>query len=131
VWLCLVVAVQIQSQGVRRIQQPQRRQIMGKQVPFLIGLVISLTMTSTAFAQGPIQPQHTAPYWQVSYWNNPTLSGPPVVQRSEAHLDSHWGNGSPAPGVPADRFSARWTRYIDVAPGNYRFTATADDGIRV
>jgi hypothetical protein len=59
------------------------------------------------------------------------LSGPPVVQRSEAHLDNHWGNGSPVPGVTADRFSARWTRYIDVAPGLYRFTATADDGIRV
>ncbi|UCC87113.1 MAG: SH3 domain-containing protein [Anaerolineales bacterium] len=104
---------------------------MSKQVSLLIGLVIALTMTSTAFAQEPILPQHSAPYWQVSYWNNPTLSGPPVVQHSETHLDHDWGNGSPAPGVTADRFSARWTRYIDVAPGTYRFTATADDGIRV
>jgi hypothetical protein len=105
---------------------------MFKYVHFLIGLVITLLMTSTALAQeGPITPQHTDPTWQVAYWNNTTLSGPPVLQFSETHLDHNWGTGFPAPGVNADQFSARWLRYIDVTPGNYRITVTADDGIRL
>ena len=84
---------------------------------------------SSTFAQGPA-PQHTDPLWQVSYWNNKTLSGTPIVQTTERNLDWSWGHAGPA-NVPADNFSARWTKYIDVATGSYRFTATADDGIRV
>jgi hypothetical protein len=59
------------------------------------------------------------------------LSSPPVLQRAEPHLDHNWGQGSPAPEVQPDRFSARWSRYLDLAPGTYRFTATCDDGLRV
>lgn len=103
---------------------------MFKKRYFLIGLVIALGVTGTALAQGP-QPQHTDPHWQVWYWNNTALSGPPALHRSETHLDHSWGAGSPAPGVNADQFSARWTRYIDVAPGMYRFTVSTDDGMRV
>jgi hypothetical protein len=83
-----------------------------------------------AYAQGPVA-QHSDPFWQVSYWNNMTLSGAPVVQGAEAHLDWDWGSRSPHASVNADHFSARWTRYIDVTTGTYRFTATSDDGIRV
>jgi hypothetical protein len=97
----------------------------------LMGVIIALAMTGTAWAQGPIGPQHSDPGWQAAYWNNTALSGPPALQRAEGNLDYDWGTGSPAPGVNADQFSARWTRYIDVAPGTYRFTVTADDGIRL
>jgi hypothetical protein len=104
---------------------------MIKRMSFLIALVIALAMAGTAWAQGPIGPQHSDPGWQAMYWNNTGLSGPPVLQRAEGNLDYDWGTGSPAPGVNADQFSARWTRYIDVTPGTYRFTVTADDGIRL
>ena len=60
-----------------------------------------------------------------------SLSGQPTLQRSESELNFDWGTGSPAPSIWHDRFSARWTRYIDMTPGVYRFTATSDDGIRV
>jgi hypothetical protein len=60
-----------------------------------------------------------------------TLSGPAVLQRLEPNLDYHLGGGSPGPSVSTDHFSARWTRYIEVRPGTYRFTATSDDGMRV
>jgi hypothetical protein len=33
--------------------------------------------------------------------------------------------------VYADGFSARWTRYLELAAGIYRSTATSDDGLRV
>jgi hypothetical protein len=104
---------------------------MFKKVRFLIGLVLVLAMTNTALAQEPVTPQHSDPTWRASYWNNTSLSGTPALQRSETSLDHDWGNGSPHPDVVSDGFSARWTRYIDVEPGLYRFSATSDDGIRV
>jgi hypothetical protein len=92
-----------------------------------------LALSSTAFAQGsqPPVPQHSEATWQAAYWNNTTLTGTPVKQQSESAINYDWGNGAPAPGINADGFSARWTRYIDEPAGTYRFTAVSDDGIRV
>jgi hypothetical protein len=92
---------------------------------------VLLLANMMALAQGPVEPQHSDPTWQAVYWNNTFLSGSSVLQRSEAAIDYDWGNGSPDSSVNPDRFSARWSRYIDVPPGLYRFTATSDDGIRV
>ena len=91
-----------------------------------------IVATPTPIAEpGPPQLKHTAPFWEVSYWNNLSLSGEPVMMGTDVNLDHDWGTGSPHSTVSADRFSARWQRYIDVAAGTYRFTATSDDGIRV
>lgn len=103
---------------------------MIKHVRFLIGLVMAFLITGTALAQD-ITPQHTDPTWQATYWNNPGLSGPPVLQRPETNLDYNWGTGSPAPGINNDQFSVRYLRYVDVSPGDYQIIATSDDGIRV
>ncbi len=96
----------------------------------LISLFVLLLSSSVVSAQGP-SPQHSDPTWQAFYWNNMALSGSPVLQRSEPNLDHNWGTGSPDPAVQADGFSARWTRYLYLAAGTYRFTATSDDGMRV
>jgi len=88
----------------------------------VFGLIVLLALSTTATAQGPAVPQHSDPYWQASYWNNTSLSGPPALQREEPSLDYNWGSGSPGPGVNADGFSARWVRYLDLAAGTYRFT---------
>ncbi len=103
-----------------------------------LSIVLFLLLTGlpagTAYAQTPEPPQveHTDPFWQVAYWNNMTLSGAPVVTGSDQNLNHDWGSGAPRGGVNADRFSARWRRYVDVTDaGTYRFTATSDDGIRV
>ncbi|MBN1137054.1 MAG: hypothetical protein JXM73_10730 [Anaerolineae bacterium] len=94
-------------------------------------LVIVLVGAGSALAQGPIAPQHSDPFWQAAYWNNMTMSGSPAVQRTDANLDFNWGLGSPDPDIQADGFSARWARYLDLAAGTYRFSATSDDGMRV
>ncbi|NIN69179.1 MAG: hypothetical protein GTO63_31735 [Anaerolineae bacterium] len=104
--------------------------MMKRTIALSAALIVLLALTGATFAQGP-SPQHSAPTWEASYWNNNGLSGPPVLQRSEANLDYNWGSGSPDPVIHADGFSARWTRYLDLAAGTYRFTATSDDGIRV
>jgi hypothetical protein len=104
---------------------------MLKRIGLVVGLVAVLVFSSSAWAQGPVLPEHSDPVWQASYWSNMTLSGSPVLQRTETSLDHDWGTGSPADGLPADGFSARWSRYLYLEPGTYRFTTTSDDGLRV
>jgi hypothetical protein len=65
------------------------------------------------------------------YFDNSTLSGEPVVTRSDDAVDFDWGEGSPHFAVPFNLFSARWTRTKTYAAGIYRFSVTGDDGIRV
>jgi hypothetical protein len=97
----------------------------------LLVLALALALTGTVLAQEPVLPQDSDPTWRASYWNNTTLSGPPVLQQDESELNHDWGSGSPHWSVSADGFSARWTRYIYVDAGTYRFTSVSDDGIRV
>jgi len=65
------------------------------------------------------------------YFNNVTLSGTPVLTRSDATINFEWGGNAPDPAVPADNFSVRWTKTQAFAAGTYEFSATADDGIRL
>ena len=104
---------------------------MFRRISIPISLILALVLTGAALAQGPNPPQGSYPTWQAFYWNNKTLSGAPVLVRNESDINYDWGSGSPAPSINADNFSARWTRYLNVTPGTYRFTVTSDDGIRV
>ena len=45
--------------------------------------------------------------------------GAPVLTRTDDAIDFDWGEGSPGPAVPADRFSARWTRTKTYEAGTY------------
>ncbi len=69
--------------------------------------------------------------WLGNYFTNPNLQGPPALVRIDPAVRFNWGFGSPAPGFPADNFSARWTRTLWFEPGQYRFQARVDDGVRV
>lgn len=70
-------------------------------------------------------------HWSGEYYANLGLSGQPVLVRDDWGVDFSWGSGSPASGVPANGFSARWTRALNFAPGIYRFYVTVDDGARL
>lgn len=101
--------------------------------PLVMGLALAFLLTGPALAQTPEPPEsrHTAAYWNVAYWNNPSLSGTPAATGTDTDLNHDWGTGSPHAGVNADRFSARWTRYVDWPAGDYRCTVWSDDGVRV
>jgi PA14 domain/Bacterial Ig domain/Divergent InlB B-repeat domain len=65
------------------------------------------------------------------YFANLTLSGAPVLQRTEA-VAFDWGLGVPGPGLPADDFSVRWEGWIETpVAGSYRLQTQSDDGVRV
>lgn len=71
--------------------------------------------------------------WTAQYYNNTSLSGSPVLTRTEPMISYHdpVGNVAPAPGVVADGFSARWTMTRNFTAGDYQFTMKGDDGVRL
>ncbi len=69
--------------------------------------------------------------WWGEYFTNPNVQGAPALVRVDPAVRFNWGFGSPAPGIPADNFSARWTRMVWFDQGQYRFQAQVDDGVRV
>ena len=76
-------------------------------------------------------PSPSYPDWQGEYWRNQDLDGKPALTRNDELVEFDWGKEAPAPGMPLDGFSARWTREATFDDGQYRFTAQADDGIRL
>jgi hypothetical protein len=73
-------------------------------------------------AQGP---------WRGEYFANRSLAGSPALVRDDPEINFDWGAGSPAPQIPPDDFSVRWTRTINLSGGRYRFSPTTDDGVRL
>jgi PKD repeat protein len=71
------------------------------------------------------------PDWQGEYWSNQHLSDDPIFVRNDKIIDFNWGAGAPIAGLPASNFSVRWSRWVTFVAGLYRFSARADDGIRV
>lgn len=69
--------------------------------------------------------------WTAEYFANANLAGSPSLIQSEISPSQDWGNGSPAPNIPADYFSARWTSVQTLNPGSYQITVRADDGVQV
>ena len=66
--------------------------------------------------------------WDAAYFPNRNLTGTPAVTRQDPTVDFDWADGSPAAGIPADNFSARWTKTVPLTEGNYKFSVTTDDG---
>jgi hypothetical protein len=71
------------------------------------------------------------PDWRAEYWNNPDLQGMPVLVRNDRTVNFVWGSGAPAPNIPIDSFSVRWTRQADFETSPYRFHLHLDGGARL
>lgn len=99
-------------------------------VLILIGAVLLAVLISQSSV--PSQAQNNGlPPWTVTFYNNPYLLDPVVVQRTDGNIAWNWGTNAPAEGVNADNFSARWTTGGYLNGGRYRFTILADDGIQL
>jgi glucose/arabinose dehydrogenase len=102
-------------------------------------LEVTLIATDSAGAQGSktyrLDPNRAASDCGVTlftgtYFNNKTMSGPPIAHHCSFNVDFSWPTGAPAPGITTDNFSARYTRTLPLEAGNYVFTVTGDDGVR-
>jgi hypothetical protein len=69
--------------------------------------------------------------WRGEYFNNRKLEGDPVLIRNDEDIDFNWKQEAPSAHVPADNFSARWTRRLRFNAGVYRFAFLVDDGVRL
>ena len=65
------------------------------------------------------------------YFDNRTLSGKPVVTRIDSAIDLSFGTDSPAPGIPEDQFSVRWTGKIIPPDTIHHIGTSCDDGARL
>ena len=65
------------------------------------------------------------------YFDNMKLSGKPVVTRIDSMIDFNFGTSSPAPGVPEDHFSIRWTGKIIPPETVHHIGISTDDGGRL
>jgi hypothetical protein len=69
--------------------------------------------------------------WEGRYYDNAELRGGPALTRDDAAINFDWGEGAPVDWMPADNFSAVWTRTATFSPGYYRLNVQSDDGVRV
>ena len=55
-----------------------------------------------------------------------------MMVRNDPNVNINWGRGAPAPGMPVDNFSVRWTRQLSFPITQpYRFVLRSDDGVRL
>lgn len=96
----------------------------------------SNTVTVTLPASVPPSGSTTCPSPAVNaftgcYYNNQTLSGNPVLTRTDAQINFDWGAYAPDPSVTAGNFSVRWQGYFTFAGGSTTFKALTSDGMRI
>lgn len=94
-------------------------------------LVIPIFLLFLVLVSGSAAAQNSYGLWFINFWDNKDMEGVPVATGTTGVIDYDWGSGSPAPGVPKDKWSAQWTAYVDFTPGTYRFYTENDDGVRV
>jgi beta-glucosidase len=69
---------------------------------------------------------------QGQYYNNTTMTGTPVLTRTDANVDFNWNGASPGTGVNSTNWSAKWTgSLIPPTTGNYTLSLGSDDGSRL
>lgn len=69
--------------------------------------------------------------WKGEYFDNPDVAGDPVLVRNDPAINFNWGPGSPAPGVPPNDYSVRWSRADFFEDGNYLFRVNVEGGARL
>jgi len=65
------------------------------------------------------------------YFDNPELTGKPVLSQIDKNMEFYWDKNSPGKGIPEDYFSVRWTGTITPPEtGTYELGVTSDDRSR-
>jgi beta-glucosidase len=94
--------------------------------------VVALEDTTVVPTENLRTPDGKSQGLQGEYFTNVELAGAPAIRRVDPQVDFRWLTGSPAPGIPDDRFSTRWTGSL-IAPndGRYSLSLSSNDGGRL
>ncbi len=88
------------------------------------------SLTAASSATPPAAPGLVGSYYLDS--GSHEFPATPTVVRGDSDVDFWWAGTAPAPGLPAERFLARWEGKVTVPnAGDYRFGAQSDDGVRI
>lgn len=69
---------------------------------------------------------------QAAYYNNITLSGEPLLKRTDKNIDFRWTLSGPANGLDAGFYSVCWTgKLISPITGKYKIGLEGNDGYRL
>lgn len=69
---------------------------------------------------------------RAEYFGNVNFEGNPVLVRTETKVNHNWDREEPAPGLPKDKFSVRWSGVVRYpADQTVRFRVGGDDGYRL
>ncbi len=69
---------------------------------------------------------------KAEYFANVTVSGEPVVKRTDKAIDFHWTLYAPDPLLKADFYSVRWTgQLVAAATGKFKIGLEGNDGFRL
>lgn len=99
-------------------------------------IIVVITPSPTATdTPTPLPPTSTpAPppsfAWRATYYNNRDLQGDPAAVQEVSAINFSWGVNPPVAQTAADNFSARFERVVEFNDGFYRFSLSADDGVR-
>jgi beta-glucosidase len=114
-------------EGIRR-KVSQGTRVLDASGTSLTGEVVLPVPSSVLLSPGT----HGAHGLKGEYFNNKDLQGEPAVTRLDEQVNFDWFTNSPAPQLPVDNFSVRWTGQLQpTVSGTYQLGARADDGVRV
>lgn len=95
----------------------------------MVALIAIIALGGVAL---PTDAQSFGSNWLGEYFANNNFSGSPAFTNVDPSINFTWGDGSPnAAFIPVDNFSVRWSGFQTIPAGVYKFTAAADNGIRV
>jgi PA14 domain len=70
--------------------------------------------------------------YYTSHFSTNAFSGVPTLSRIDPTVDFNFGNGSPAPSISSDFFTARWAGQVQaLGDDTYTFYTISDDGVRL
>jgi len=112
----------------------ERRAGNATAVSFIAGTVLpsGQGMATVVVPETMLQTPDGKPGLKAEYFANKNLADAPALTRADAKLDFPWRDGAPAPGLPTDGFSVRWTgKLTPKTSGHYLLSVTGDDGYRL
>jgi hypothetical protein len=104
---------------------------MQKWIAFLLSGALALAFVVGLFIQPLDSEANSTSYWHAEFFDNTELNGAPIYTRSDREVNFNWAIEAPAPGVPVDQFSVRWSGTFDFDAGLYEFSVGTDDGARL
>jgi beta-glucosidase len=99
------------------------------QIEFVEGCTMSGTLPILSASNLRTSLEGGAPGLHATYFANASLSGPPILERTDRQIDFSWGWASPGGDLPKDEYSVRWEGFfVPSTDGLHRLGVSAADG---